>query len=1053
MRLLNKIIILIIVCYLFMTQTIAQSLNEIEVSAIVDRAFELGKEKKYAEAIEAFLIVGSNTEQQRTDAERDVYVISQTMACLYYELTGCYRESYLLAKKLLSGKLKKSEKDLLYDQYVRSGFLYVKSLIKGDDKSISDYQEAREILIEIAPFANGQQKEYVLQGIPSMWYKEGVMYYLQDELDEALVCFEKASNGFNDLNLTKNELLSLIQIASIHSYLYDIDKAIRNYEEALSLSEKINKDDFQLEILDDLLRLYEIAGDMDKVAECDKLIYSLFEKTDDKQVKFEYYVNKGKEAYKQGLYNLAEQWLLKSKVIIEGQDDAVVNDNRYIVYSNLRDVYLKSGSYDEALDFAMLALEESKRISSYNIAGYYMSYISIAEIYCATKDKINCYKYLDSLFLVESYLEEPRALSKLYVIRGDSYNKFGQYDAALADYKKADEVLDSQYPVFDVERVWLYPVIGKIENKLNHYVESEYYYKLYSDAIKDIFGKNSVDYINSQIYLSNAQGFAGNVEAGCQNYSKAVNNLKYMIKTRLPYMNTIERESFWGPLSSLLTDMTPYALEAELYQTDFTKICYEALLMSKAFLLNTEKSLYEIIQKEGSDIDKDSYIKISSINMKIKEWEKDYSIHADSLLAAYDKVNKLETDLMNKFKSFGDITSFIDVNYSNVKNALKKNEYLIDFTDFVSKSQGRKYAAYFLEKKQKYPLLMPLFTEKQIDSLGIVCPDMFYDKDFFSDVIRLLWEPIKEYVKEGATIYYVPSQLIFQICLESLPLDDGTLLGEHYNFVRLSSARELLKENRNNDKSSAVLYGGLQYDIEPELMVENAKQYDISSLMAMRGNIVRGNADFNELPGSKVEVETIKEILKKDDFDVTLYSGVNGTEESFLNLNGKSPRILHLATHGFYYTPSEADRVNYLKGYTDAMSLSGLIMSGGNAAWQGEELPDGVLGGVITANNIARLDLRSTDLVVLSACQSGQGNATAEGLYGLQRAFKKAGVGTIVMTLWNVSDKVTTEFMMEFYERLSENNWDKRKAFEETKTVIRKQYPDPYYWAAFVMLD
>ena len=172
-------------------------------------------------------------------------------------------------------------------------------------------------------------------------------------------------------------------------------------------------------------------------------------------------------------------------------------------------------------------------------------------------------------------------------------------------------------------------------------------------------------------------------------------------------------------------------------------------------------------------------------------------------------------------------------------------------------------------------------------------------------------------------------------------------------------------------------------------------------------------------------------------------------------MHGKSPRILQIATHGFYYTPGKAENVDYLKGYTDAMSLSGLVLSGGNAAWLGKKLPQNVLGGILTANDIARLDLSGTDMVVLSACKSGQGRATSEGLYGLQRAFKKAGVGTIVMSLWNVSDTVSSEFMVTFYERLADkdNAWNKRKAFEQTKEIIRKKYPEPFHWAAFIMLD
>ena len=199
----------------------------------------------------------------------------------------------------------------------------------------------------------------------------------------------------------------------------------------------------------------------------------------------------------------------------------------------------------------------------------------------------------------------------------------------------------------------------------------------------------------------------------------------------------------------------------------------------------------------------------------------------------------------------------------------------------------------------------------------------------------------------------------------------------------------------------------------------------------------------------------IEFILKMNKWQVKTYMGKEGSEESFLAMHGKAPHILHIATHGFYYTPDSAGQVNYLKGYTDAMSLSGLVLSGGNAAWLGKPMSRGVLGGILSANDIARIDLSNTDMVVLSACKSGQGKATPEGLYGLQRAFKKAGVGTIVMSLWNVDDKVTSEFMVTFYEYLANahNAWDKRKAFETAKTIIRMKHPAPFHWAAFVMLD
>ena len=1050
----NRLIISIAVCLLTTISAFAQNLSEAEVTSTMYRAFELHKAKRYAEALDAFLIVGANVDANKSEVERQVYVCSQTMACACHYSIEQYAEGYQLAKKLIAGKLANSEKKDIYHYYVLNGYMIACDFIQKDENGNAEYQRGRELLLEIAPYADEQLKGYVLPKIPLTWYFEGASNFEKQMFEEALVCFNNAFNGFQELGLTSNAISALKQVAIVNYHTYHIEEAIKKYEQALLMSQTINDSIAQMDIAQELHRLSGILGDMEGIAKYSNLMDSLIDNSTDRQIQFEYYCQKGTEAQNQGKFNLAEQWYLKSKSIVENQEEQFKSANKYLVYSDLRELYIASKQYDNALRYAYLTLDESKKFCKAEDKSFRLSYIPIANIYAKKGERENCLRSLDSLFVYEPYISEPRELSQLYTVRGSCYNDLSDYQSALTDYKKADEILASKYPATEGERVRLYALLGGVEHRLNHYDESEHYYKLYADAIKEIYGEHSLNYINAQIYLANAQGFAGHIEDGFGNYTSAVATLKEVIKKRIPYMNTAKREGFWSPLSSLLTYMTPYALKAELYQTDYTKTCYDALLLSKAFLLDSERSVYNIVQQDGDKTDMQTYMNIALLNDQIKEWEKKYVQYADSILTATSEVSRLESTLMNRCKSVGDITSFMDVDYNSVKKSLGKNDVLIDFTDFVPNAGGRRYAAYIVNKKQKYPLLKPLFAESQIDSLGIVRPDMFYDKDFAAEVIKLLWNPLKEHILEGSTVYYVPSQMLFQVCLESLPLEDGTLLGDHYHFVRLSSARELVRKQNKSNAASAVLYGGLQYDLEPNVMAENAKQYDLSSLMVMRGDyIVRGDSIFRELPGSKVEVERISEILNRSKFEVTPYTGVNGTEESFLSMHGKAPRILHLATHGFYYTPSEAEEVDYLRGYSDAMSLSGLIMSGGNAAWRGEELPAGTLGGVLTANNIAHLDLSNTDMVILSACQTGQGNATAEGLYGLQRAFKKAGVGTMVMTLWSVSDKVATEFMIKFYESLVENDWDKHKAFEQTKSYIRTQHPDPYHWAAFVMLD
>lgn len=1051
----NKAFLLSVTLFCCGLQMQAQTLTEAEITAKMNEAFALNNAKKTAEALDAFLIVGKNTEQPRNEVEHQVYVCSQTMACMCYETLKRYEEAFLLAKKLMSCRLTENEKKDVAHLYAMNGYMYASGfMLRGNRQFV----KARAILEEIMPYADGKVREYALPKIPLSWYFEGAKYHLSQQYDKALACYQKALKGFIELGKTNDEISVLRHIAEIKGTLYDVIGSENAYKQALSLSRQTGKSDVQMEILKELWNIGKTTGNVQLAQAYAASIDSLVDATSDLQTKFTYYNQKGNEARDLGQYGIAEQWYLRGKDIAERADAKNISANKHLSYSNLRNLYAAIGQYNKALQYARKAIEEFQAHTPMGDATYNMPYMALADIYRQIGDKENCHRSLDKLFETVSRITEPKELYHLYTTRGRCHFAFKNYQSALNDYKKADELLATKYPQTDGDRVALLALVGGVKCQLGNYTESKQYYQKYAEYTKALYGEKSLEHINAQIYLANAEGFVGNITNGCNDYVAAVLQLKVLMKQRIPYMSSTEREGLWNPLSSLFTMMTPYALKAKQTQTDFTKNCYDALVMSKSFLLESERSMYDVIKRMGTPGDMHDYTTLASMKNRVKAWEKDYKANADSILSVSRKVSRLENLLMNRCKEYSDGTDFMDVDYNAVKQTLGQNEMLIDFTDYISQSQGRKYAAYIINKVQDYPQLKPLFAERQIDSLGIARPDMFYDKDYAQDVLQLLWEPLKTNIPVGTTIYYVPSQLLFQVSLESLPMPDGSLLGSHYHFVRLSSARELVKmksRSRGYKSNTAVLYGGLQYDLEDAAMVEEAKKYDLSDLLSLRGEITRGDSIFHDLQGTKEEILKIEDLLKRNNWQVSSYMGKNGTEESFLNMHGKSPKLLHLATHGFYYTPNRTENVDYLKGYTDAMSLSGLVLSGGNAAWLGKPLPKGVLGGILSANDIARLDLSNTDMVVLSACQTGQGKATSEGLYGLQRAFKKAGVGTIVMSLWNVSDKTTSEFMTTFYERLADthNVWNKRKAFEKAKEIIRKEHPDPFHWAAFVMLD
>jgi CHAT domain-containing protein len=215
-------------------------------------------------------------------------------------------------------------------------------------------------------------------------------------------------------------------------------------------------------------------------------------------------------------------------------------------------------------------------------------------------------------------------------------------------------------------------------------------------------------------------------------------------------------------------------------------------------------------------------------------------------------------------------------------------------------------------------------------------------------------------------------------------------------------------------------------------------------------------------------VEDIKRSFDNNHRPSTLHTGADATETSVKVISGTKPYILHIATHGFYFTDTQAKRQSLLSTIGEderrsaadledkALTRSGLLMAGVNVL-KDKDLPMGADDGILTAQEISRLDLRGLDLVVLSACKTGKGDITqGEGVFGLQRGFKKAGAQTLVMSLWEVADDATQILMTAFYDNLLKGE-SKREAFMHAQQYLRQCdngiFNRPEYWAAFILLD
>lgn len=396
--------------------------------------------------------------------------------------------------------------------------------------------------------------------------------------------------------------------------------------------------------------------------------------------------------------------------------------------------------------------------------------------------------------------------------------------------------------------------------------------------------------------------------------------------------------------------------------------------------------------------------------------------------------------------------------YSDVAAALKKREYAVEFLRVQSvDGKAAEYDALLLSHSSGKPLRLHLCGEDELKK-ALETPQASLYGNESKTLFNLVWQPLLRNIPKGSSIVYSPDGLLNMSNLE-VASDGQVRLCDEYSVRRVSSTREVCRASAPDRNLDAVLYGGLQYEMtESEMLERSARYWDNPHTLRGLEGIDRNG--WTPLPGSGKEVADVSAILSSYGHPVRTLEGMEGTEESFKSLSGKSPLILHLATHGFYYDKGrESDSWYYesllLQGSKfGPLVRSGLVLAGGQKAWLGEPIPNKVEDGILLSEEIVELDLSGTKLLTLSACETALGDVTPEGVAGLQAAFKRAGVGTMLVSLWKVDDDATREFMTAFYRNLCETGY-----YQDAIQAARHQmqssskYSNPYYWAGFVIID
>ena len=470
-------------------------------------------------------------------------------------------------------------------------------------------------------------------------------------------------------------------------------------------------------------------------------------------------------------------------------------------------------------------------------------------------------------------------------------------------------------------------------------------------------------------------------------------------------------------------------------------LCYDIALSQKGFLLNYENVLFDNVQKSGDD---------ELINR--------YNDYKNSEMSQSDSLWLFENRFLSRYAEHDEFKEQNnDITWQDVQKHLKKNDLALEFT-VCYKEASTSYAALLLKKGWNAPKIIELCNESELNEIVATGSRLYKENDL---AYSLIWQKLEPYFKKGCNIYFAPHGLIHQINIEVLAGTDGKPMNKKCSLYRMSSTGNIIGHKTPIYYDSATLYGGLNYDTDTTSLVAMKRNY--THTMNPSSSLLRKNVQtrvgWSYLPGTANEVKSIENILGQNNIQTLVYTGIEGTEESFKALSGNSSPIIHIATHGFYIEDKDARKLEMFRSMDEESTVrisplkrSGLMFSGGQHAWLGKEIPSGIDDGVLTAEEIAGMNLTGTDLLVLSACQTGLGEITTEGVEGLQRGFKIAGVNTIIMSLWEVSDEATEVLMTEFYSLLVKGR-TKRVAFDASVEAVRKKYKSPEYWAAFIMLD
>ncbi|MFN0050473.1 MAG: CHAT domain-containing protein [Cytophagales bacterium] len=526
------------------------------------------------------------------------------------------------------------------------------------------------------------------------------------------------------------------------------------------------------------------------------------------------------------------------------------------------------------------------------------------------------------------------------------------------------------------------------------------------------------------------------------------------------YLGEAEREAFYKTVKDDFEQYTELSFREYKKHPELLATAYHLQLRYKALLLNTSNLVKKRILASGDRQLIALYDEVQALKQLLGQTA---SLSDKELLMQRNvKRDSLKHALATKDQQLTQFSGFYagenkQPDWQDIKAKLGKNEAAVEVIRFRTYDYRRQeftktvqYAALIVTAKTtKQPAVVFFGDGNYLESKAI----SFYrngirNQHSDEESYKNFWKPLQRTLKKIKKVYFSPDGVFHSLNMETLyNPETGKYLKDEIKLELITSGKDLLQVKQAPlPQKLGLLIGNPAFGGKAD--VASGERNAVFNNLLL--SVERGSG-VSPLPGTEKEVQQIQSLLKANKWRETTLLNAEAKEEILKNM--LKPNVLHIATHGFFQQDIDGE----IKYNTNPLYRSGILLSGAAATLENKadlrgNVQAGKEDGILTAFEALNLNIDNTDLVVLSACETGLGEIrNGEGVFGLQRAFKLAGARSILMSLWKVNDQTTQELMVSFYQKWL-GGMTKRAAFEKAQSELKTKYPQPYYWGAFVLI-